>query len=136
MILAGPFVNLMIAFLIIWVLLLSQGQQVASRRSRQIGTRDPRGARAQARRQARVGRRGQRLPGQDPEPDPQPPLRRPETNGCRAATPAQIVVRRNGQLVHVTAYPKYVAADKAPELGFAFDTASKPIGPSTLRGWR
>jgi regulator of sigma E protease len=56
------------------------------------------------------------------------------TNGCQAATPVQIVVRRGGQLVHVTAYPRYVAADKALELGFAFDTANQPVGPIHAAG--
>ena len=133
-ILAGPFVNLMIAFLIIWILLLSQGQQVVLQKVGQIGRGTP---------AALVLKPGDKLVSVDGVSGSPDRIRNQirshrcagsETNGCRAATPAQIVVRRNGQLVHVTAYPKYVAADKAPELGFAFDTASKPIGPVHAAG--
>ena len=133
-ILAGPFVNLMIAFLIIWILLLSQGQQVVVKKVGTIGRGTP---------AALVLKPGDQLVSVDGVSGSADKIRNQirshrcagsETNGCQAATPAQIVVRRNGQLVHVTAYPKYVAADKAPELGFAFDTTSKPIGPVDAAG--
>ena len=133
-ILAGPFVNLMIAFLIIWMLLLSQGQQVVVKKVGAIGSGTP---------AALVLKPGDQIvsvDGVSGSPDTirnqirTPPVRRLQVNGCRAATPAQIVVRRNGQLVHVTAYPKYVAADKALELGFAFDTREQADRPGPRRG--
>ncbi len=133
-ILAGPFVNLMIAFLIIWILLLSQGQQVVVKKVGAVGSGTP---------AAVVLKPGDQLVSVDGVSGTPDAIRSQirshhcagtETNGCRAATPAQIVVRRNGQLVHVTAYPTYVAADKATELGFAFDTTSKPIGPVHAAG--
>jgi regulator of sigma E protease len=133
-ILAGPFVNLLIAFLIIWILLLSQGQQVVVKKVGAISKTSP---------AAVVLKSGDRLVSVDGVSGTPDAIRNQirthrctgsQTNGCQAATPAQIVVRRNGQLVHVTAYPKYVAADKAPELGFAFGTTSKPIGPIHAAG--
>jgi regulator of sigma E protease len=133
-ILAGPFVNLVIAFLIIWILLMSNGQTIAVKSIGTISKGTPAAA---------VLKPGDRLVSVDGVSSSTDAIRAQirthkcagtPMNGCQSATPAQIVVRRGGQLVHVTAYPKYVAADKAVELGFAFDTASKPIGPVHAAG--
>ena len=42
--------------------------------------------------------------------------------GCRGARPLQAVVRRDGQLQRLTIVPRYNAADKRIEIGFAFAT--------------
>jgi regulator of sigma E protease len=41
-------------------------------------------------------------------------------NGCLAATPARIVVRRNGQLLTFAVRPRYNAVARRPLLGFEF----------------
>ena len=61
-ILAGPAVNLVIAFLIMWVLFLANGQAAASRAGRGDRAGHARRRGAQARRPARLGRRRQRQP--------------------------------------------------------------------------
>ncbi len=128
-ILAGPFVNLLIAFLIIWILLLANGQSVATKKVALVGKGTPAAA---------VLKPGDRLVSVDGVSGSTDAMRRQirthtcagtPTDGCQATTPAQIVVRRDGQLVHVTAYPKYVASDKAVELGFQFDAVTEPVGP-------
>ncbi len=133
-ILAGPFVNLLIAFLIIWILLLSQGQQVVVKQVGAISKASP---------AAVVLKPGDQLVSVDGVSGTPDAIRNQirthrcagsETNGCQAATPAQIVVRRNGKLVHVAAYPKYVAADKAPELGFALRHDEQADRPDPCRG--
>jgi regulator of sigma E protease len=53
-----------------------------------------------------------------------------QVNGCLAATPATVVVRRDGQLRTFKIRPKYNAADRRPLLGFEFGTrdVGAPIG--------
>ncbi len=127
-ILAGPFVNLLIAFLIIWILLLANGQAVATKKVATIGRGTPAAA---------VLKPGDQIVSVDGVRGSPEQIRNQirshrcagaATNGCRAATPARVVVRRGGQLVTVTAYPRYVAADRAPELGFGFDAVNQPVG--------
>jgi regulator of sigma E protease len=48
-------------------------------------------------------------------------------NDCLGAQPLHIVIRRNGQVMTVTARPRYVASGKRMELGFEFGTRSAPI---------
>jgi regulator of sigma E protease len=133
-ILAGPFVNLLIAFLIIWILLLSHGEPTTIKKVATVSRGTPAAA---------VLKPGDEIVSVDRVSGSPEQIRNQirshrcagtETNGCRAATPARVVVRRNGQLVTVTAYPRYVAADKAPELGFGFDVGTKPIGPLHAAG--
>ncbi len=127
-ILAGPFVNLLIAFLIIWILLLANGQAVATKKVATIGRGTPAAA---------VLKPGDQIVSVDGVRGSPEQIRNQirshrcagaATDGCQAATPARVVVRRGGQLVTVTAYPKYVVADKAPELGFGFDAVNQPVG--------
>jgi regulator of sigma E protease len=127
-ILAGPAVNLVLAFLIVWGLFLSNGQPVAIKRvygvkagtpaARALKPGDvvvsvdgvrgpPRAIQAQIRRHACAG---------------QP------TNGCQASTPAKLVVRRHDRLVSLSLRPRYVAADRHMELGFEFDEGQQPVG--------
>jgi regulator of sigma E protease len=49
----------------------------------------------------------------------------PPVKGCRAATPAKLVVKRDGQLVHVTLTPVYDPVAGKTRLGFAYT----PGGP-------
>jgi regulator of sigma E protease len=129
-ILAGPFVNLVIAFLIIWVLIMANGQQgpaINKVASVETGT-----AAATA---LRPGDRIVSIDGLGGSPER---LRTQlgthrcagaQVNGCLAATPATVVVRRDGQLLTFHLRPRYSAADHRPLLGFAFDSAQVSVGP-------
>ncbi len=57
-----------------------------------------------------------------------------QVNHCRATEPAQVVVRRNGAQKRFTLYPVYDALNKRPRLGFAFQQIEHPIGPVDAAG--
>jgi regulator of sigma E protease len=127
-ILAGPAVNLLIAFLIIWGLFLSEGQTVASTRVAVIQKSSP---------AATVLKPGDQIVSVDGVRGGEPALRReigrhhcagPEVNGCLAATPVTLLIRRDGRLVTVKVRPRYNAAYKRPLIGFDFGAKSIPIG--------
>jgi regulator of sigma E protease len=52
------------------------------------------------------------------------------TNGCRATTPAVLVVERNGKPVTVTVRPRYESQLKRTRIGFTF--ATRPLHPSVF----
>jgi regulator of sigma E protease len=117
---AGPAVNLLIAFGIVWILLLSNGQPFPLTR---VAVVQPNSA------AAHVLKPGDRLVSVDGVSGSEEKLRGAigkhrcagsQANGCVAATPATIVVRRDGKLVTVSARPRYNATDQRMELGFAF----------------
>jgi regulator of sigma E protease len=128
-ILAGPAVNLLIAFVIIWALFLAHGQVVATNK---VAVVTPHSAAATA---LRPGDEIVSVDGVDGSPDA---IRKqlgthrcagPQVNGCLAQTPARVVVRRVGRLLTFEIRPRYSAADKRPLLGFAFGDASRSVGP-------
>jgi regulator of sigma E protease len=127
-ILAGPAVNLAIAFLIIWVLFLGNGQSVASKRIAVVQAKPALGT-------LRPGDELVSVDGVGSSPDAmrnQLATHRcagPQVNGCLSATPAKIVVRRNGQLLTFTLTPRYNATDHRPLVGFGFDSKQQPVGP-------
>jgi regulator of sigma E protease len=119
-ILAGPGVNLLIAFGIIWVLLLNNGQSYPLKR---VAAVQPASA------AHKVLRPGDQLVSVDGVSGSEEQLRNqigkhrcagPQVSNCVAATPARVVVRRDGELKTFTVAPRYNAADHRPELGFAF----------------
>jgi regulator of sigma E protease len=129
-ILAGPAVNLLIAFVIVWALFLSNGEAVPTNRVASVSAGTP------AASALRVGDQVvsvdgvsgsvetvQRLIGNHRCPGAQTP-------GCRAATPARIAVRRDGRLLTLAIYPRYVAADRRMEVGFTFGEAQRPTSAS------
>ena len=97
-ILAGPAMNLLIAFLIVWGLILANGQAVPTKRVLQVVSATPAATRL------KPGDRIVSVDGVSGGPTAiQTAIRRhtcagPLTNGCVAATPATVVVRRDGQL--------------------------------------
>jgi len=120
-ILAGPAVNLLIAFAIVWALLLSNGQTtVPINRVAAVET----GTAAS----------GHLLPGDrlvsiDGVSGSPAKLRSQiarhtcagaPTNGCVAATPARVVVRRSGRLLSFELRPRYSSAEGRPLVGFEF----------------
>ena len=124
---AGPAVNIFIAFAIIWALLMSYGlPNTASHSVQAVTPSTP---------AATVLRPGDQLVSVDGVSGSVNKLRdQIETHrcagqlveGCVAARPVRIVVRRNGHLVRFDVRPHYVAIDKRMELGFLFN----PVYPS------
>ncbi len=57
-------------------------------------------------------------------------------NGCQAATPARLVVKRDGRLVSMSIYPRYAASAQRMRLGFEYGQASRhqALGPVTAAG--
>jgi regulator of sigma E protease len=124
-ILAGPLVNIVIAFGIVWVLLLSNGQQGPPvQRVAAVVSSTP---------AAKVLRAGDRLVSVDGVGGSPEAIRSQigthrcagtPVNGCLAETPARVVVRRDGRLLSLTIRPRYIAQDKRTELGFEFAFAT------------
>ncbi len=54
--------------------------------------------------------------------------------GCRAATPVQLTVRRAGRTVSLSVYPRYSAALQRMLIGFDFGAAAKSYGPFAAAG--
>ena len=127
-ILAGPAVNLVIAFVLVWALFLSNGQAVPSKRVATVQQGTP---------AATALRSGDQLVSVDSVGGSPEVIRKqlgthscggPQVNGCVAATPARVVVRRGGQLLTFELRPRYSATDRRPLLGFAFDERQKAVG--------
>jgi regulator of sigma E protease len=133
-ILAGPAVNLLIAFGIIWVLLLSNGQQTAVPINRVAGIEKGSAA-------AGVLHVGDRLVSIDGVSGTPTQLRNQiakhkcegaQTIGCLAATPADVVVRRDGRLLTFALRPRYSSTYKRGLVGFDFGFATATSYPGTV----
>jgi regulator of sigma E protease len=133
-ILAGPAVNLLIAFGIIWVLLLSNGQSTPVAISR-VGAVE---AKSAASGSLRPGDQLISIDGVSGSPSK---LRSQivthrcagtPTNGCVATTPARVVVRRDGRLLAFDLRPRYSASEKRPLIGFDFGVAYTSTYPGTF----
>ena len=126
-ILAGPGVNLLIAFVIVWALLLSHGEAVPTNRVLAVQAGTP------AASMLRPGDRIVSVDGVDGSPDSiRAEIARhrcvgAQVNGCLAATPARVVVRRDGRPLTFDIRPRYSAAQHRPLLGFEFDVAQRPV---------
>ncbi|MFL5865448.1 MAG: M50 family metallopeptidase [Solirubrobacteraceae bacterium] len=119
-ILAGPVVNILIAFFIAWALLYSQGQQVIVPVKQVAGV--VKGTPA-----ATFMKPGDKLVSIDGVSGTPAALRKQilshrcagaETDGCTAATPATVVIERQGRLLTRQVRPQEVSG--RPELGFDF----------------
>jgi len=128
-ILAGPAMNLLIAFVIVWALFLSNGESVPGTTVAQIQSNTP------AASTLRLGDRLVSVDGVGGSPDV---MRNQlathrcagvQVNGCVAATPAVLVVERGGQRLTIRVKPRYNAADKRPLVGFAFGEKQKSVSP-------
>src|SRR5947209_9323400 len=134
-ILAGPAVNIFIAFMIVWALFLSSGQSVPNHRVAAVQSGTP------AATKLRPGDAIVSVDGVSGSPDAirnQLATHRcpggAQVNGCVAATPARIVVRRNGRLLTFELRPRYNSADKRPLIGFAFGEGQQPVGAGHAAG--
>jgi regulator of sigma E protease len=138
-IMAGPTVNLLIAFVLVWALFLSNGEAVPTKR---VATVQP-GAPA-----ATALHTGDQIVSVDGVGGSADAIRKqlgthrctgPQVDGCVAATPARVVVRRAGRLLTFELRPRYSASDQRPLLGFAFGETQKAVGAGraaslTVRG--
>jgi regulator of sigma E protease len=119
-ILAGPAVNIFIAFAIAWALLYSQGQQVVvpTKHVAEVVKGTP------AATFMKPGDQIVSIDGVSGSPDALRTQIRShrcagaQANGCLSATPATIVLRRGNQLLTFHVRPR--VADTTPELGFDF----------------
>ena len=127
-ILAGPAMNLLIAFFIVWALVLSAGQAVPTTTVAAVVSGSP---------SAHVLQPGDHVVSVDGVSGSETALRNQidthrcagaQVNGCVSATPATVVVKRDGKLVTLQLRPKYSAADGRPLLGIEFGQVTEPIG--------
>ncbi len=134
-ILAGPAMNLLIAFGIVYALVLSQGQ-TATKHGQPVLNKDVSAivAGAPAAKVLQVGDQIISVDGVSGSPEAiraQLGTHRcagAQVNGCLSATAAQVVVRRDGQLHTFDIHTRYNAADKRPELGFGFGVETERVG--------
>jgi regulator of sigma E protease len=142
-ILAGPGVNIVIAFVIFWAILLSGNVDGAIT----LGKLDPSvqtvvsntSVLAVERGMPAYGalRSGDRILAVDGRPATAGSARAriashrcPQTlrEGCRAATPVLVTVRRGGHDVTLSLYPRYNKEAKRMLIGFGFGASAKPFG--------
>jgi regulator of sigma E protease len=125
-ILAGPAVNIAVAFLIIWALFLANGQSVPSKRVAAVTAAPAK----------TVLRPGDQIVSVDGVARSFDAIRAqlakhrcagPQVNGCLAATPATIVVRRDGKLATFRLRPVYSASQRRPLIGFEFGDRQQPV---------
>jgi regulator of sigma E protease len=131
---AGPAVNIVLAFLILWVILWSGGVNDPTQRVEQPERGTP---------AAGVLRPGDRLVSVDGVRGDQLALQKQiathrcageQVDGCRAADPATVVVERGGRLRTFQLTPVYDARFARPRLGFSFQTIHRDIGPVEASG--
>jgi regulator of sigma E protease len=127
-ILAGPAVNLLIAFVIFWAIFLSIGQSVANTTVQTITTN---GA------SASLIRPGDQVISVDGVSGSEDAIRNQigthrcagaQVNNCVAATPARVVIRRDGKLMTLEIRPRYSASEGRPLLGVGFGATQQPVG--------
>jgi regulator of sigma E protease len=136
-ILAGPFVNLLIAFLVIFGLVLSQGQPVVrggqtqySPRLAAVGT--PASAKLRLG-DTIIGVDGHRglTTSQITRITASHRCAGTPTDGCRSQTPEKLLVSRAGRVSSVTIYPQYVAKAKTMRLGISFPVVTSDVALPT-----
>jgi regulator of sigma E protease len=131
---AGPAVNILIAFAIIWGLIAVNGvdQQTVNTRVAAVDRGSP---------AAQALKPGDRIVSIDGIPangsysriEDQVATHRcagAETNGCAAGTPVKLVVVRNGRRQVVSVTPKYNATAKRMLIGFEFGVRNHQVHPS------
>ena len=127
-ILAGPVMNLLIAFVIVWALFLSQGQPVPGKNVALVQRGTPAAAALQP---------ADEIVSVDGVSGSETAIRDQiathkcagvQVNGCHASTPAKVVVRRDGTLHTFEITPRYSASAGRPLLGFEFGSVQQPVG--------
>jgi regulator of sigma E protease len=134
-ILAGPAMNLLIAFGIVFALVISAGQPV-TKHGQAVSNQNVAGI-AAGTPAAKVLRLGDRIVSVDGVGGSAAAIRKQlgthrcpgrQVKGCVAATPAKVVVQRAGRIQTFEVRPRYNAADKRSELGFNFGLVTQPVG--------
>jgi regulator of sigma E protease len=120
-ILAGPAMNLLIAFAIVWALAMSPGSQaIPTTTVAAVVSGSP---------SANVLRPGDHIVSVDGIGGSADAIRNQidthrcagaQVNGCLSATPAKVVVKRDGQMITLQIHPKYSATNGRPLLGIDF----------------
>jgi regulator of sigma E protease len=136
-ILAGPVMNLILAFVILVGIFLANGKA----KETADGTRVQSNVVAQVERgQPAAGRlqEGDRIVSIDGRRGGAAALRAQiashrclgptQTMGCTAARPARVLVKRDGRLVTLSITPRYDLRVGRPRIGFAFETVTEPVG--------
>ena len=139
-ILAGPAVNLLIAFVIVWVIFMSPAQGNPNDRVASVLRGYPAAA---------VLHPGDRIVSVDGASGSSEAMRAAigrhhclgvQRDGCLARTPARLIVRRGPRLLEISVRPRYSAQVGQPILGFEFGlTALGPVhaaGSAVSGLWR
>ncbi len=128
-ILAGPVMNLLIAFLIFFAVFWSQGVLVSTNQVAHAALQAPAShyLKPGDRIVAVDGRSGLSAAQIRAQIDKHRCAGR-QTSGCRSATPVSMVVRRNGRLVRFSLYPRYHSAYGRMLVGFEFKSRADPVG--------
>ncbi|HEU4703992.1 MAG TPA: site-2 protease family protein [Conexibacter sp.] len=135
-ILAGPAVNLLIAFAILWALFLANGEATSSRVVSSANLEQP---------AARYLQPGDRLVSVDGVSGDVVAMARQVAShrcagraldGCVATTPAHIVVVRDGKRVAFDISPRYDATRgiERTRLGFTYAAGTRELGPAAAAG--
>ncbi len=148
-ILAGPGVNILIAFLAFWVVLLTantNGALVLSNMNPSIQTLSPatRVLTVQEGRPAfgmlKAGDRILSIDGHKVTVTTAIGLINKhrcagaQVNGCRSATPVHMILRRGGRTISLSLYPRYEAQLKRMLLGFSFGASAKSFSALAAAG--
>jgi regulator of sigma E protease len=129
-IVAGPVMNLLIAFLILWALFTFVGQAVATSSVERVERGFP---------AAQVLKPGDRIVAVDGIRGDTDALRDQIdrhrcagrlVNGCRAATPAQLLVVRDGRQLTIEIRPRYDSATRSMRLGFTYAVTVDKADPA------
>jgi len=126
---AGPAMNFLIAFGILWALFVFRGEAVATTKVETVNAGAP---------AAGVLKPGDQLIAVDGVRGEPEKLRAQiathrcageQRQGCSAAAPAKLEVRRGGAVETLTVTPRYDAAGQRPLIGFRFETMVDKAGP-------
>ncbi len=132
---AGPAMNLLIAFAIVWALFMSNGVP-AFTSSRLPVTTNRVASVEKSSPAASALRSGDVIVSVDGVSSSPDAMRNQigthtcagaQVNNCTAAKPTRVVVRRDGRLLTFELRPRYSSSDHRPLLGFSFDQASRGV---------
>jgi regulator of sigma E protease len=134
---AGPAVNIVLGFAILFVVALTSAS-VPSQAVKEVVPKTP-AAGVLERGDTILAVDGHRYPGLDSEAR----IDRfrneigthrctgEQKDGCTAATPVTLTIKRNGKIEQVSVKPEYSAAEKQTLVGFSFDSRPVAIGVGT-----
>jgi regulator of sigma E protease len=138
-ILAGPGVNFLIAFVLILGIFWSQGVTATSHGQPVLGV-----GQALEQPAAAYLRPGDQIVAVDGKQNPSEGQLTAaisshhcagvQTAGCQAATPTHLTVRRGGQLITLTIYPRYDPTTKRMRIGIEIRAVTRAIGPAEAAG--